>query len=456
MGEKIIKAQSDKYVLPKEVYEKAKIAITTPKSEPISKEYERCLELVWENSELLMQSIVGRFARVYGSYYRQEFMDVGVDSLLKAIETYNPVEYYKDSSGVMQSRNIMFSTYATTLILNGLSKLVKYYKTQHSKIERNVSSFEEVLQDAGYIGGIHLRDMLSDGTYEQDSASIWQIVPNIDRLIEALNLDDKKIQIIRMFSEGKNQEQIAKVLGVTRANISKIKIGIERPLKMLIRQGEQVAILHEKDNLSFGKISEILGIDGGAQAIYDTYKYVFYDGKRPKKFLLEFQSGSQSYKSNMLDSKGGRQRGNVLGVIRQYASIIDKLLYVINMNEEQSSIIKAFSEGGRYGDVGRELSVSGSKISKVTTIFYVKVQNLQYMYKKISDLRSKGFSDEHIARVLNIDDKKEIVDICANYLYAFNDGEKPQISSQKLNGKLLPDDSTNSTNNTKDIQEEQK
>lgn len=146
----------------------------------------------------------------------EDYFDVGLIGLCKAAQTFKP------------ENNSKFSTYACICIRNNILMEIRNEKRQ---CDTYAISFSSIIKSSKN-QDLTLEDMLSDYELENDILNREELISLI-MSIENLNKEDKRI-IDLYFYQNKTQQQIAKILNMSQANVSR---RIQRALNNLKKGG---------------------------------------------------------------------------------------------------------------------------------------------------------------------------------------------------------------------------
>jgi RNA polymerase sigma factor (sigma-70 family) len=183
-------------------------------------------EQLFSDNIALVHYMVQKHAR-YNSTNYEDYVQNGCIGLWLAAQRYN------------ENMGATFSTFAASYILGYIRRQYSDFECSllnltreviHSKTEDNLRPVCVSLQDVVYIDDagneLELGDIIAD-----ENDMIETLIENIsfeEKLRQKLK--PKEIAIIRLTIAGKNQRQIAEVVGDSRANISRIKARIKKKL----------------------------------------------------------------------------------------------------------------------------------------------------------------------------------------------------------------------------------
>lgn len=180
-------------------------------------------EQLFADNIALVHYLVKKYAR-YNKHNYEDYVQNGCVGLWLAAQRYN------------ENRNATFSTFAAPYILG-------YIRRQYSDFECSPLNLnrEAIYGDGPRPACASLQDII----YTDDSGEcieLGNIIADDNDMIETLienisfeeklrhKLKPKEIAIIRLTIAGKNQRQIAEVVGDSRANVSRIKSKIKKKL----------------------------------------------------------------------------------------------------------------------------------------------------------------------------------------------------------------------------------
>lgn len=182
-------------------------------------------EQLFADNIALVHYLVKKYAR-YNKHNYEDYVQNGCIGLWLAAQRYN-------------DRGATFSTFAASYILGYIRRQYSDFECSpmklnreaiHSKTEDNLRPVCVSLQDIVYIDDagneLELGDIIAD-----ENDMIETLIENIsfeEKLRQKLK--PKEIAIIRLTIAGKNQRQIAEVVGDSRANVSRIKSKIKKKL----------------------------------------------------------------------------------------------------------------------------------------------------------------------------------------------------------------------------------
>lgn len=116
----------------------------------------------------------------------------------------------------------MFSTYAYAVISNNINCYLRYVR-KHKK--RNISINTEINED------LTLEDILAD---ENQNLDYLLSKFCIEEVINKLKLTEKESLIIKLRLDGKKQRQIAEIIGMSQANVSRTQNKIKNKIIKLL------------------------------------------------------------------------------------------------------------------------------------------------------------------------------------------------------------------------------
>lgn len=216
---------------------------------------EKAKESLVENNIPLVKSIVKRYRGKYIEY--EDLLQLGLLGLVKAINNFD------------SNFNVRFSTYAVPMIAgeikrfirdDGAIKVSRALKTMSYKISRFTETFMQENNREATVSDIakHLNIEESEVVYTMDSSkmpvSLYDKVDNdngkslIDKLVDPVSHDDmmdrllvkeliaklpdreKKLILLRYYAD-KTQTEVAKELGVSQVQISRLETKIVEKLK---------------------------------------------------------------------------------------------------------------------------------------------------------------------------------------------------------------------------------
>lgn len=169
-------------------------------------------KLVLDNQKLVYHVI----KQMHLYHKLEDYFDVGLIGLCKAAQTFNLENGSK------------FSTYACICIRNNILIEIRNEKRQ---CDAYAISFSSIIKSSKN-QDLTLEDMLSDYELENDILNREELISLI-MSIENLNKEDKRI-IDLYFYQNKTQQQIAKILNMSQANVSR---RIQRALNNLKKGG---------------------------------------------------------------------------------------------------------------------------------------------------------------------------------------------------------------------------
>lgn len=169
-------------------------------------------KLVLDNQKLVYHVI----KQMHLYHKLEDYFDVGLIGLCKAAQTFNLENGSK------------FSTYACICIRNNILMEIRNEKRQ---CDAYAISFSSIIKSSKN-QDLTLEDMLSDYELENDILNREELISLI-MSIENLNKEDKRI-IDLYFYQNKTQQQIAKILNMSQANVSR---RIQRALNNLKKGG---------------------------------------------------------------------------------------------------------------------------------------------------------------------------------------------------------------------------
>lgn len=268
---------NEKFRLSAEIYQSAKRAINTPADAEVSAEDMRNLNLVYKNNKNLVFSIARKYY-TKKDYINEEIDNYAIDGLLKAISLYDP-EFEIDS------KPVLFSTYATTAITRNIVYYLRKPKTQNKP--DIISLSEPVTESEHNSHKVLLQDAISDNTYEDYMQSLYEITYDTNRLLQIVN--DRQALLLKLISEGKTQKEIAIVFNTNQPYISRLTANTVEKIKAYLSYAEKVKILKDA-GYSFSRIAVDLKLSSTAEAksIYETYNYIAFEGKKPEEINISF------------------------------------------------------------------------------------------------------------------------------------------------------------------------
>ena len=169
-------------------------------------------KLVLDNRKLVYHII----KQLHLYHKLEDYYDVGMIGLCKAAKTFKP------------ENNSKFSTYACICIRNNILMEIRNEKRQ---CDAYAISFSSIINSSKN-QDLTLEDILSDYELENDILNREELISLI-MSIENLNKEDKRI-IDLYFYQNKTQQQIAKILNMSQANVSR---RIQRALNNLRKGG---------------------------------------------------------------------------------------------------------------------------------------------------------------------------------------------------------------------------
>ena len=177
------------------------------------------MKLTDEQQKLVLnnQKLVYHIIKQMHLYHKlEDYLDVGLIGLCKAAQTFNLENGSK------------FSTYACICIRNNILMEIRNEKRQCDAYAISFSSIIGSSKDKD----LTLEDTLSDYELENDILNKEELISLI-MSIEKLNEEDKTI-IDLYFYQNKTQKQIAQILKMSQANVSR---RIQRALNNLRKGG---------------------------------------------------------------------------------------------------------------------------------------------------------------------------------------------------------------------------
>lgn len=268
---------NEKFRLSAEIYQSAKRAINTPVNAKVSAEDMQNLNLVYKNNEKLMHSIARKYY-TKDDCLNEEIDNCAIDGLLKAISLYNP-------AFEINSKPVLFSTYATTAITRSIVYYLRKPKTQNKP---DIISLSEPVTECEHDSReVYLQDAISDNTYEDYIQSLYEITFDTRRLLQIVN--DRQAKLLKLISEGKTQNEIAIVFNTNQPYISRLTANTAEKIKAYLSCAEKVKILKDA-GYSFSRIAVDLKLNSTAEAksIFETYNYIAFEGKKPEEINISF------------------------------------------------------------------------------------------------------------------------------------------------------------------------
>lgn len=196
--------------------------------------YVTAKNLIAEHNLKLVYFITKKFMNT--GYDFEELVSVGTIGLLKSIDTFN------------LSKGIKFSTYATRCIENEILMFLR--KNKKHKCNK---SFDEIISRDQTGKVLKIEDILyddsSDFVLDYENLEIYRVVREV---VE--NLPDREKEIIMLyfgFYDGRiyTQKQISKKLGVSQAQISRLKMIILEKIRKKLISYRVIDVL-ESDSVS--------------------------------------------------------------------------------------------------------------------------------------------------------------------------------------------------------------
>ena len=183
-------------------------------------------ELITHNILLVLHVIKEKC--YYWDYDKKDLLSVGIIGLIKATDTFNPI------------KNNEFTTYAIKCIRNEIYNFFRSLKKNNK-----VDSLDRPLQGE-YNYDLTLENLLiDDNDFEEEIIEKYYIKECvIPKVKESLNILNEKERIVITlyfgFDDNKQhmQKEIARILGITRAYVSKILItALQKISRYLEREG---------------------------------------------------------------------------------------------------------------------------------------------------------------------------------------------------------------------------
>jgi RNA polymerase sporulation-specific sigma factor len=168
------------------------------------------MEILINQNIGLIWSIVRKF--IGRGYDTEDLYQIACIGFIKAIKRFD------------KSYKVKFSTYAVPYIFGEIKKFIRddgLIKVSRSIKELGFKVFTESINEEDYDRKV------SDG-FDEQTKIIDKIT--IEELIKNLNNRDKKIIKLRFYNE-KTQMQVAKILGISQVQVSRIEKRILRELK---------------------------------------------------------------------------------------------------------------------------------------------------------------------------------------------------------------------------------
>ncbi len=201
-------------------------------------------QLIEDNIGLVNYVIQKKFRKVLGTPEYDDFFQQGCIGLMKALTRFN------------KSYNTKFSTYAVPLIWGEIqkyerdgSKLIHVSRSavelysKYCKLDEQGYTFQEICEllnvapfelnevvcgMCGYVtfetkindtDNLILEDILSDGDIETEFIQDYEVKEKLELTKTLLN--DKQKRVFELALLGKNQREIAKVIGTTQSQVSR-------------------------------------------------------------------------------------------------------------------------------------------------------------------------------------------------------------------------------------------
>ena len=172
--------------------------------------------LVKENTGLIWCIVKKYYGR---GYDLEDLFQIGSIGFIKAVKRFRPEYGFK------------LSTFAVPYIAGEIKKfirddgMIKVSRSMKKDLKINIESINEIFTDNGKEERVER--MISK--CDEQSRIIDKIV--VDDLVDKLSFRDRTIIRLRYFKE-KTQEQVAKVLGISQVQVSRIEKRILQNMKM--------------------------------------------------------------------------------------------------------------------------------------------------------------------------------------------------------------------------------